>query len=47
MKQEYEQLELAAGLSGFEIVGLRDRRIGKEYYRNDDGVHERKQEEET
>ena len=42
VKQVYEQLELAAGLSGFEIVGLRDRRTGKEYYRNDDGVHERK-----
>lgn len=38
-----KQLELAAGLSGFEIAGLRDRRTGKEYYRNDDGVHERKQ----
>lgn len=47
VKQVYEQLELAAGLSGFEIVGLRDRRTSKEYYRNDDGVHERKQEEET
>lgn len=47
MKQVYEQLELVAGLSGFEIAGLRDRRTGKEYYRNDDGVHERKQEEET
>ena len=46
-QQVYEQLELAAGLSGFEIAGLRDRRTGKEYYRNDDGVHERKQEEET
>lgn len=46
VKQVYEQLELAAGLSGFEIVGLRDRRTCKEYYRNDDGVHERKQEEE-
>ena len=47
VKQVYEQLELAACLSGFEIAGLRDRRTGKEYYRNDDGVHERKQEEET
>lgn len=40
---EREVEELAAGLSGFEIAGLRDRRTGKEYYRNDDGVHERKQ----
>lgn len=47
VKQVYEQLELAAGLSGFEIAGLRDRRTGKEYYRNDNGVRERKQEEET
>lgn len=47
VKQVYDQLELAAGLSGFEIVGLKDRRTGKEYYRNDDGAHERKQEVET
>lgn len=47
VKQVYDQLELAAGLSGFELIGLKDRRTGKEYYRNDDGVHERKQEEET
>ena len=47
VKQVYEQLELAAGLSGFEIAALRDRRTGKEYYRNDNGVRERKQEEET
>lgn len=47
VKQVYDQLELAAGLSGFEIAALRDRRTGKEYYRNDDGAHERKQEEET
>lgn len=47
VKQVYDQLELAAGLSGFEIAVLRDRRTGKEYHRNDDGVHERKQEEET
>lgn len=46
-RAHYKQLELAAGLSGFEIAGLRDRRTGKEYYRNDDEVHERKQEEET
>ena len=42
-KAHYDHLELAAGLSGFEIAGLRDRRTGKEYYRNDDGLHERKQ----
>lgn len=42
----YEQLELAAGLSGFEIAGLRDRRTGREYYKADNEVHERKQEEE-
>lgn len=47
VKQVYEQLELVAGLSGFEITALRDRRTGKEYYRNDDGVYEQKQEEET
>lgn len=43
VKQVYDQLELAAGLSGFEIAGLRDRRTGKEYYRNNDGLHERKE----
>ena len=46
VKQVYEQLELAAGLSGFEIAGLRDRRTGREYYKADNEVHERKQEEE-
>lgn len=42
VKQVYDQLELAAGLSGFEIVGLRDRRTGREYYKADNEVHERK-----
>lgn len=46
VKQVYEQLELVAGLSGFEIAGLRDRRTGREYYKADNEVHERKQEEE-
>lgn len=46
VKQVYDQLELAAGLSGFEIAGLRDRRTGKEYYKAYNEVHERKQEEE-
>lgn len=41
-KESMDKKQLAAGLSGFEIAGLRDRRTGKEYYRNDDGVHERK-----
>ena len=43
VKQVYDQLELAAGLSGFEIVGLRDRRTGREYYKADNEVHERKE----
>lgn len=46
VKQVYDQLELAAGLSGFEIAGLRDRWTGKEYYKAYNEVHERKQEEE-
>ena len=45
-RAHYKQLELAAGLSGFEIAGLRDRRTGREYYKADNEVHERKQEEE-
>lgn len=40
VKQVYDQL--AAGLSGFEIAGLRDRRTGREYYKADNEVHERK-----
>ena len=42
VKQVYDQLELAAGLSGFEIAALRDRRTGREYYKADNEVHERK-----
>lgn len=41
VKQVYEQLELAAGLSGFELVGLKDRRTGKEYCKTDNEVHEK------
>ena len=41
VKQVYDQLELAAGLSGFELVGLKDRRTGKEYCKTDNEVHEK------
>ena len=40
VKQVYDQLELAAGLSGFEIAALRDRRTGRAYYKADNEVHE-------
>ena len=39
--QVYDQLELAAGLSGFELIGLKDRRTGKEYCKTDNEVHEK------
>lgn len=42
VKQVYDQLELAAGLSGFEIVRLSLRPTGREYYKADNEVHERK-----
>lgn len=41
VKQVYDQLELAAGLSGFELIGLKDRRTGKEYCKTDNEVHEK------
>lgn len=36
VRDVYRKLSLAAGMSGFEITGLRDRRTGKEYIKADE-----------